>query len=88
MAILDEHIGQIGMFMVVAGLAGSIIGGVILDKFKKFKLTSLITYILTLVLMIAFTFAINRQNISIDYILIAALGSFSYCNQESTLSIT
>ena len=75
--MLDEHIGQMGMFMVVAGLAGSIVGGIILDKFKKFKLTSLITYILTLVLMIAFTFAIDQQNIYIDYILIVALGLFS-----------
>ena len=66
-----------GMLMVVAGLAGSIVGGVILDKFKKFKFTSLITYILTLVLMIAFTFAIDRQDIVIDYILIIALGLFS-----------
>ena len=65
------------MLMVVAGLAGSIVGGVILDKFKKFKFTSLITYILTLVLMIAFTFAIDRQDIVIDYILIIALGLFS-----------
>ena len=75
--MLDEHIGQMGMFMVVSGLAGSIVGGIILDKFKKFKLTSLITYILTLVLMIAFTFAIDKQNIYIDYILIVALGLFS-----------
>ena len=64
------------MFMVAAGLAGSIVGGVILDKFKKFKLTTLITYILTLGLMIAITFAIDQQNIVIDYILISALGLF------------
>lgn len=76
MATLDEHIGQMGMFMVAAGLAGSIVGGVILDKFKKFKLTTLITYISSLGLMIAITFAIDQQNIVIDYILISALGLF------------
>ena len=62
--------------MVVAGLAGSIVGGVILDKFKKIKLTTLITYISTLGLMIAITFAVDQQNIVVDYILIAALGLF------------
>jgi len=73
---LDERIGQMGTFMVVAGLAGSMVGGMILDKFKKFKLTTLVTYTLSLVFMIAFTYAIDLEDINIDYFIIAALGFF------------
>ena len=61
--------------MVVAGLAGSMVGGMILDKFKKFKLTTLVTYTLSLVFMIAFTYAIDLEDINIDYFIIAALGT-------------
>lgn len=32
-----KEIGEIGLTMVVAGLAGSVICGYILDKTKKFK---------------------------------------------------
>jgi len=62
--------------MVVAGLAGSMVGGMILDKFKKFKLTTLVTYTLSLVFMIAFTYAIDLEDINIDYFIIAALGTY------------
>lgn len=62
--------------MVVAGLAGSMVGGMILDKFKKFKLTTLVTYTLSLVFMIAFTYAIDLEDINIDYFIIAALGRY------------
>ena len=61
--MLDERIGQMGTFMVVAGLAGSMVGGMILDKFKKFKLTTLVTYTLSLVFMIAFTYATDLEDI-------------------------
>ena len=76
-----------GTFMVVAGLAGSMIGGMILDKFKKFKLTTLVTYSLSLVFMIAFTYAIDLEDINIDYVIIAALGKYQPTEATSVKSL-
>ncbi|CBY37335.1 unnamed protein product [Oikopleura dioica] len=40
LASLDTQIGFMGTMMVVAGLVGAILGGAVLDRFKKFKLTA------------------------------------------------
>ena len=34
----------LGLVFVVAGLAGSVLGGVLLDKTKRFKLVTVFTY--------------------------------------------
>lgn len=63
-----------GLVMVVAGLVGSLLGGVALDKFKKFKLTTLITYIFSLIFMALFTYMIDYENLQLDFFFIGALG--------------
>ena len=65
-----------GTMMVVAGLVGAILGGAVLDKFKKFKLTTLLCYGLTLVFMVLFTMLISQANIIWDFVFISALGFF------------
>lgn len=75
-ASLDTKIGQMGTFMVVAGLVGSILGGIVLDAFKKFKLTTVWCYMFTLVFMVAFTWMVNKEVLWVDYVFIAALGFF------------
>ena len=39
-ASLDSKIGQMGSIMVIAGLFGSIVGGLALDKFRRIECTS------------------------------------------------
>jgi len=73
---LDEQIGAMGLVMVVAGLVGSLLGGLALDKFKKFKLTTLITYIFSLVFMALFTYMIDFESLELDFFFIGALGFF------------
>lgn len=72
----DSKIGQMGTLMVVAGLLGSVLGGFILDKFKKFKLTTLWCYIFTLLFMVLFTWTVDRENPLFDYFFIGILGFF------------
>jgi len=76
LASLDTQIGFMGTMMVVAGLVGAILGGAVLDKFKKFKLTTLICYGLTLVFMVLFTMLVSQANIIWDFVFISALGFF------------
>ena len=71
---LDEQIGAMGTIMVVAGLAGSLIGGILLDKFKKYKLTTLVTYIFSLAFMALFTYMVDFENLQLDFFFIGALG--------------
>ena len=61
---------------VVAGLVGSILGGIVLDAFKRFKLTTVWCYMFTLVFMVAFTWMVNKEVLWVDYVFIAALGFF------------
>ena len=65
-----------GLVFVVAGLVGAILGGVILDRTKKFKLVTIITYLLTLGFMAVFAGFLSQANIVLDFCLIAILGFF------------
>ena len=65
-----------GLVFVVAGLVGSVLGGIILDKTKKFKTVTIITYILTLAFMAGFTGLLSQASIPLDFSLIAILGFF------------
>jgi len=73
---LDTSIGSMGTMMVVAGLVGSLLGGFLLDRFKKFKLTTLCCCLLTLVFMVLFSWMVYKESIAFDYFFIAALGFF------------
>ncbi|CAD5217584.1 unnamed protein product [Bursaphelenchus xylophilus] len=67
--------GTIGLLMVVGGMAGSVICGYLLDKFHKFKLTTVIVYLLSAVGMLAFTFTIHLD-LWITFLTATFLGFF------------
>jgi len=64
------------LVFVVAGLVGSVLGGIILDKTKKFKTVTIATYVFTLAFMAGFTGLLSQASIPLDFSLIAILGFF------------
>jgi FLVCR family feline leukemia virus subgroup C receptor-related protein len=71
----EEDAGRIGLVIVVAGMFGSVACGVILDRFHKFKETTLAVYALSLVGMVVYTFTLN-EGIAVVYFTSALLGFF------------
>ncbi|CAJ0578392.1 unnamed protein product, partial [Mesorhabditis spiculigera] len=70
-----EAIGRIGLSMVVAGMFGSVIGGICLDKLKKFKLVTFTVYFFSFLGMVFFTFTLD-SGIHMVYVGAIALGFF------------
>lgn len=70
-----EDAGRIGLFIVIAGMVGSVICGIILDKFHRFKETTIAVYAFSLIGMIAFTFTLDK-GIEVVYVTSALLGFF------------
>ena len=64
---------ETGLVFVVAGLMGSVLGGVVLDRTKKFKLVTVITYIATLGFLAIFAGLLTQSNILLDYTLLGIL---------------
>ncbi|RZC18433.1 putative MFS-type transporter C09D4.1, partial [Asbolus verrucosus] len=71
----EKDAGTIGLVIVVAGMVGSVVCGVVLDKFHKFKETTLVVYALSLVGMVIFTFTLV-SGIGVVYFTAALLGFF------------
>ncbi|XP_056638267.1 uncharacterized MFS-type transporter C09D4.1 isoform X1 [Diorhabda sublineata] len=67
--------GRIGLVIVVAGMMGSVCCGIVLDKYHKFKETTLIVYGFTLISMVLYTFTISK-GILVVYAMSALLGFF------------
>ncbi|KAJ8947408.1 hypothetical protein NQ318_009614 [Aromia moschata] len=67
--------GWMGLVIIVAGMAGSVCCGVTLDRFHKFKETTLLVYACSAIAMIIYTFTLSR-GIYIVYIISALLGFF------------
>ncbi|CAI2731751.1 unnamed protein product [Schistosoma spindalis] len=68
--------GWAGFTMIIAGIFGSVITGVILDKTKKFKLITCIIYILSLLFMGIFTGILYLRSMPIVFIVMFFLGFF------------
>ncbi|KAL1109968.1 hypothetical protein AAG570_014077 [Ranatra chinensis] len=68
--------GRMGLVMVVAGMVGSVISGVILDKTHKFKETTLVIYVFSLVGMVIYTLTLNSGHIAVVYFTVGFLGFF------------
>ncbi|CAI2319246.1 unnamed protein product [Caenorhabditis sp. 36 PRJEB53466] len=69
-------VGQVGLVIVVAGMAGSVAGGFLLDKFKKFKLTTILIYLFSFIGMLSFTLTIDLDSMTLVFINAALLGFF------------
>ncbi|XP_012273389.1 feline leukemia virus subgroup C receptor-related protein 2 isoform X2 [Orussus abietinus] len=68
--------GRIGLTIVCAGMLGSVVCGVVLDKTHKFKETTLGVYLFSLLGMIVFTFTLDNGKIYVVYITAGLLGFF------------
>ncbi|XP_028677275.1 feline leukemia virus subgroup C receptor-related protein 2-like isoform X1 [Erpetoichthys calabaricus] len=74
----DEEVnaGRIGLTIVVSGMAGSLICGICLDKTKKYKQTTLIVYVMSLIGMVIYSFTLNLGYLWVLFVTGAALGFF------------
>jgi len=73
---VEATIGLIGLVMVIAGLLGSAICGVILDKTKAYKATAVVIYASTLVFIVVFAATLDLGQMWINFISIGLLGFF------------
>lgn len=71
-----EDAGRIGLVIVVCGMAGSMIGGIVLDKTHAYKLTTLVVYLCSLAGMVLYTFSFRFGHIELVYFFSALLGFF------------
>ncbi|KAL6477550.1 hypothetical protein MHYP_G00133850 [Metynnis hypsauchen] len=72
----EVNAGRIGLTIVIAGMVGSLICGIWLDKTKTYKQTTLAVYLLTFVGMLVYAFTLNLGHLWIVFITAAALGFF------------
>ncbi|XP_006810484.1 feline leukemia virus subgroup C receptor-related protein 1-like, partial [Neolamprologus brichardi] len=70
----ELNAGRIGLTLVVAGMVGSILCGLWLDRTKLYKITTLIVYILSFVGMLVFTFTLDLKNIHLVFVTAGVLG--------------
>ncbi|XP_032818939.1 choline/ethanolamine transporter flvcr2a-like [Petromyzon marinus] len=68
--------GWIGLTIVLAGMLGSIICGIWLDRTKTFKQTTLTVYILSFVFMVVFTFTLDLGYMWLVFLTAGLLGFF------------
>ncbi|KAF5402098.1 Feline leukemia virus subgroup C receptor protein 1 [Paragonimus heterotremus] len=64
----EKSIGWIGFTMIVAGIVGSILAGIILDRSKRYKLVIVSIYVLTLLSMAAFTGVLLVKSLALAFI--------------------
>ncbi|GMS99994.1 hypothetical protein PENTCL1PPCAC_22169, partial [Pristionchus entomophagus] len=72
----NTEIGTIGLLIVVAGMGGSVVGGFVLDRFKKFKLTTLLVYLFSCLGMTCLTFTLPLKELRIVYVNGILMGFF------------
>ncbi|XP_046662119.1 feline leukemia virus subgroup C receptor-related protein 2-like isoform X2 [Homalodisca vitripennis] len=71
-----QHAGRVGLTLVVGGVIGSVVWGVVLDKTHMYKETTLGIYIMAVVGMLGYTFALYSQHLVLVYATSAFLGFF------------
>lgn len=72
----NANVGWIGLTFVLTGLAGSVFAGMCLDKWKKYKWTTLVIYASCLISTLVYTFTLKLRNLILDYITIGVMGFF------------
>ncbi|KAM9708396.1 choline/ethanolamine transporter flvcr2a isoform 1-T2 [Menidia menidia] len=72
----EVNAGRIGLTIVIAGMGGSLICGVWLDKTKTYKQTTLAVYILSLVGMVVYAFTLSLGHLWVVFITSGLLGFF------------
>ncbi|XP_693589.4 choline/ethanolamine transporter flvcr2a isoform X1 [Danio rerio] len=72
----EVNAGRIGLTLVVAGVVGSLICGVWLDKTKTYKQTTLSVYLLSFVGMLIYSFTLNLGHLWLVFLTSGVLGFF------------
>ncbi|XP_051722878.1 feline leukemia virus subgroup C receptor-related protein 2 isoform X1 [Ctenopharyngodon idella] len=72
----EVNAGRIGLTLVIAGVVGSLICGIWLDKTKTYKQTTLSVYLLSFVGMVIYTFTLNLGHLWVVFLTSGALGFF------------
>uniref|UniRef100_UPI0037E9858A choline/ethanolamine transporter flvcr2a isoform X4 n=1 Tax=Semicossyphus pulcher TaxID=241346 RepID=UPI0037E9858A len=72
----EVNAGRIGLTIVIAGMVGSLICGIWLDKTKTYKQTTLAIYILSLIGMLVYAFTLNLGHLWLVFIMAGLLGFF------------
>uniref|UniRef100_A0A8C9V0Q3 FLVCR choline and putative heme transporter 2 n=1 Tax=Scleropages formosus TaxID=113540 RepID=A0A8C9V0Q3_SCLFO len=72
----EVNAGRIGLTIVVAGMFGSLICGIWLDKTKTYKQTTLAVYLLSFVGMLVYAFTLNLGHLWVVFITAGVLGFF------------
>ncbi|XP_029705324.1 choline/ethanolamine transporter flvcr2b isoform X2 [Takifugu rubripes] len=72
----EVNAGRIGLTIVIAGMVGSLICGIWLDKTKTYKQTTLVVYFMSLVGMIVYAATLHLGHLWVVFITAGALGFF------------
>nr|XP_042910306.1 feline leukemia virus subgroup C receptor-related protein 1 isoform X2 [Parasteatoda tepidariorum] len=68
--------GRMGAIMVFAGMIGSVLLGIFLDRTHKYKEISVLVFTVSFLLMLGYTFLIKLEHIWIQYVFLSFLGLF------------
>lgn len=72
----ETSVGWMGLLIVLAGMLGSVVCGMILDKTHKYKQTTLTVYVLSTLGMIAFTMVLRYSAFWSLFLMAGLLGFF------------
>ncbi|XP_074548512.1 choline/ethanolamine transporter flvcr2a isoform X3 [Halichoeres trimaculatus] len=72
----EVNAGRIGLTIVIAGMVGSLICGIWLDKTKTYKQTTLAIYLLSLIGMLVYAFTLNLGHLWLVFVMAGLLGFF------------
>ncbi|XP_036406353.1 feline leukemia virus subgroup C receptor-related protein 2-like isoform X2 [Megalops cyprinoides] len=72
----EVNAGRIGLTIVIAGMVGSLICGIWLDRTKTYKQTTLAIYLMSLVGMLVYAFTLDLGHLWVVFITGGALGFF------------
>ncbi|XP_026156329.1 feline leukemia virus subgroup C receptor-related protein 2-like isoform X4 [Mastacembelus armatus] len=72
----EVNAGRIGLTIVIAGMLGSLICGVWLDKTKFYKQTTLVVYLLSLIGMLVYAFTLSLGHLWVVFVTAGVLGFF------------
>ncbi|XP_058469582.1 heme transporter FLVCR2 [Solea solea] len=72
----EVNAGRIGLTIIIAGMTGSLICGIWLDRTKTYKQTTLLVYFMSLVGMIIFAATLSLGHLWVVFITAGALGFF------------
>uniref|UniRef100_A0A8D3E7S2 Choline/ethanolamine transporter FLVCR1 n=1 Tax=Scophthalmus maximus TaxID=52904 RepID=A0A8D3E7S2_SCOMX len=72
----EVNAGRIGLTIIIAGMVGSLICGIWLDRTKTYKQTTLAVYSMSLVGMIIYAATLNLGHLWVVFITAGALGFF------------